>query len=85
MEEMVAWQILELAKKAIFGSPGWNHGNQDSSTVTSKCENAANGARVCTHMTWQSFFFFFFYWLHWAFNAAHRLSCPETYGILGPQ
>ena len=61
MEEMVAWQILELAKKAIFGSPGWNHGNQDSSTVTSKCENAANGARVCTHMTWQSFFFFFFF------------------------
>ena len=60
MEEMVAWQILELAKKAIFGSPGWNHGNQDSSTVTSKCENAANGARVCTHMTWQSSFFFFF-------------------------
>lgn len=60
MEEMDAWQILELAKKVTLCSPGWNHGNQDSSTVTSKCENAANGSLLCTHMTWQSFFFFFF-------------------------
>ena len=46
MEETDAWQDLELAWKATLCSRGGNRETQDPSTVTSKCEDTANGARV---------------------------------------